>query len=89
MSTFIMLTRLSSKAVRSPQALEALEAVERQVKEGISKQCCEVRWLHGVLGPQDCLEILRPRYRDRGRGLDADSHVRVRSDRIRAATEWD
>lgn len=58
MSTFIMLTRLSSQAISSPATLEALE---KKVKERIQSECPEVEWVHNfaVLGPYDYLDVFR------------------------------
>lgn len=56
MPTFIMLTRLNTDAVRSPQALEQLE---REVMKRILEQCPDVKWVssYAVLGPCDYLDI--------------------------------
>jgi uncharacterized protein with GYD domain len=58
MMTFIMLTRLSPEAVRSPKALEDLE---RQAVERVRKECPDIEWLssYAVLGPSDYLDIFR------------------------------
>ena len=50
MPTFIMLTRLSADAVRSPKNLEQLE---RKVMEQVRGECPGVDWLgsYAVLGP--------------------------------------
>jgi hypothetical protein len=54
--TFIMLTRLSAEAVRSPKALEELE---HQAMERVRKECPDVEWLksYAILGPCDYLDI--------------------------------
>lgn len=56
MPTFIMLTRLNTDAVRSPQALEQLE---REVMKRVREQCPDVKWVssYAVLGPCDYLDI--------------------------------
>jgi uncharacterized protein with GYD domain len=58
MLTFIMLTRLSPEAVRSPKALEDLE---RQAMERVHKECPDVEWVqsYAILGPCDYLDIFR------------------------------
>lgn len=56
MSTFVMLTRLSPGALRSPQTLEELE---KEVMERIGSECPNVEWLtnYAVLGGCDYLDI--------------------------------
>lgn len=58
METFVMLTRLSSQAVASPNTLETLE---KKVMKRILSECPEVEWVHNlaVLGPYDYLDIFR------------------------------
>jgi uncharacterized protein with GYD domain len=58
MTTFIMLTRLSPDAVRSPKALEELE---RQAMGRVRKDCPNVEWIssYAILGPYDYLDIFR------------------------------
>ncbi len=58
MATFIMLTRLSPEAARSPRALEELE---RQAMGRVRKDCPNVEWIssYAVLGPYDYLDIFR------------------------------
>jgi uncharacterized protein with GYD domain len=58
MPIFVMLTRLSTDAVRSPTALEQLE---RQAMDRVRKDCPNVEWLgsYAILGPCDYLDIFR------------------------------
>lgn len=58
MSTFIMVTRLASEALRSPRSLEALE---RQAMERVRSECPGVEWVgnYAILGPWDYLDIFR------------------------------
>ncbi|MGE5565878.1 MAG: GYD domain-containing protein [Parcubacteria group bacterium] len=56
MTTFIMLTRLSHLALRSPASLGNLN---REVTQRIRAECPEVEWRanYAVLGPADYLDI--------------------------------
>ena len=56
MATFIMLTRLSHGALKSPSSLEDLN---REVMERVHAECPEVEWRssYAVLGPCDYLDI--------------------------------
>ena len=58
MLTFVMLTRLSPDALRSPASLEELE---RKAMDQIRKECPKVEWLQNlaILGPCDYLDIFR------------------------------
>jgi uncharacterized protein with GYD domain len=58
MRTYVMLTRLSPEAVRSPKSLEDLE---RQAMEKVKSECPNVEWIHNfaILGPYDYLDIFR------------------------------
>jgi len=60
MLTFVMLTRLSPDAARSPQALEQ---IERKAMERIRKECPDVEWIsnYAILGPCDYLDVFRAR----------------------------
>jgi uncharacterized protein with GYD domain len=56
MTTFIMLTRVSPDALRSPHTIEILE---RQAMHAVRAECPQVTWLHSwaVLGPYDYVDI--------------------------------
>jgi len=56
MQTFILLTRLSPEALKSPASMEDFE--KRAVRH-IQKECPEVSWLqnYALLGPYDYLDI--------------------------------
>lgn len=56
MITFVMMTRLSTEALKSPQALETLE---RSAMEHIHRECPEVKWVrnYALLGASDYLDI--------------------------------
>jgi len=58
MPTFILLTRISTDAVRSPKTLEELE---HEVMKHVKSECPEVEWVHNfaVLGAYDYLDIFR------------------------------
>jgi uncharacterized protein with GYD domain len=58
MPTFVMLTRLSSDAIQSPQSLEELE---NRVMERVRSECPQVEWIqnYAMLGPYDYLDIFR------------------------------
>ena len=56
MQTFVMLTRLSPDAIKSPKSLQELE---RRVVDRLRWECPEVEWVHNyaILGPCDYLDI--------------------------------
>ena len=88
MTTFIMLTRLSTEAANSPQSLEELE---HQVMEKVRGDCPEVKWLHSyaILGPYDYLDIFEAP--DIEIATQVSTLVRIyghATSEIWAATEW-
>ncbi len=58
MKIFVMLTRLSPDAVKSPKSLEELE---RRVMDRIRWECPQVEWVLNLatLGPYDYLDVFR------------------------------
>lgn len=89
MITFIMLTRLSPEAARSPKALEDLE---HQAMERVRKECPDVEWLnsYAILGPCDYLDIFRAK--DVETASKVSTLVRTSGHaqtEIWTATEWD
>lgn len=89
MAQFVMLTRVSSDAARSPKDLEKLE---RQVMDRIRKDCPDVKWIgsYAVLGPYDYVDIFE------ADGIESASKVStvIRTSghahtEVWAATGWD
>ncbi|NIR59869.1 MAG: GYD domain-containing protein, partial [Gammaproteobacteria bacterium] len=58
MRYFVMVTRMASEAVTSPQALEDLE---KQAMAKVREQCPDVEWVQSfaVLGPYDYVDVFR------------------------------
>ena len=56
MGSYIMLTRLSPEALKSPESVGDLN---KRVEERIKKECPGVKWLanYAVLGPCDYIDI--------------------------------
>ncbi len=56
MPTYILLTRLSPEAVKTPKDLEKLE---KEVSHKIKVECPKVKWLsnYSILGPYDYVDI--------------------------------
>jgi uncharacterized protein with GYD domain len=89
MQTFVMLTRLTPEAVRSPRALEDLE---RKVSAHVKASCPGVEWVgsYAVLGPYDYIDIFRAPDLDTASKVSAVvrtyGHAQTET---WAATEWD
>lgn len=88
MPSFIMLTRLSPDALRSPRSLEELE---QKAMEHIRRECPQVNWIHNyaVLGGCDYLDVFE--------APDAETAMKVAtiirsfghgSTEVWTATEW-
>ena len=89
MPTFVMLTRLSPEAVRSPKALEDLEG---QAMERVRMECPDVEWVsrYAILGPCDYLDIFRAK--DIETASKVSTLIRTfghAHTEIWTATEWD
>lgn len=56
MPTFIMLTRLSHGALKSPRTIEKLS---HEIAEHVRQECPQVHWQanYAILGPADYLDI--------------------------------
>ncbi|HEX2531900.1 MAG TPA: GYD domain-containing protein [Burkholderiaceae bacterium] len=56
MQTFVLLTRLTPEALKSPASFEDFE---KRAVQHIEQECPEVKWLHSyaLLGPYDYLDI--------------------------------
>lgn len=56
MQTFVLLTRLSPEALKSPTSMEGFE---KRAVEHIGQECPDVTWLHSyaLLGPYDYLDV--------------------------------
>lgn len=56
MPSYVVLTRVSPEAVKTPETLRDLE---QQVKDRVNKECPDVRWISNyvVMGPYDYLDI--------------------------------
>ena len=88
MATFIMLTRISTEAVNSPQSLQDLE---QEVMSRVRAECPEIKWLHSyaILGPYDYLDIFEAA--DIETATKVSTLVRVyghATSEVWAATEW-
>ncbi len=88
MATFIMLTRVSPEAIRTPHAVETLE---RQAMGAVRSECPHVEWLHSwaVLGPYDYADVFR--VPDVETATKVATLVRIAghaTTEVWAATEW-
>ena len=56
MQTFVLLTRLSPEALKSPTSMEDFE---KRAVHHIEQECPDVKWLHSyaLMGPYDYLDI--------------------------------
>lgn len=56
MQTFILLTRLSPEALKSPASMEDFE---KRAVQHIEQECPDVKWLqsYALMGPYDYLDI--------------------------------
>jgi len=56
MATYVMLTKLSTEAVKDPRSVEELG---RAVTQKLKTQCPQVKWLasYSLLGPYDYLDV--------------------------------
>lgn len=89
MPIFVMLTRLSPEALKSPRSLEKLE---RKVSDRIRAECPIIEWLQNLalIGPYDYLDIFRAP--DIEAATKVSALVRTfghAQTEIWAATEWE
>jgi len=89
MNLFVMLTRLTPRAVTDKESYRALEA---RVKESIAKHCNGVRWQRNLalMGPYDYLDIFEAPSLEEAMKVSAilrsDGQAQVE---IWPAEEWD
>lgn len=88
MEIFVLLTRLSPEALKSPASMEAFE---KRAVEHIEKECPDVKWLHSyaLLGPYDYLDVFTAP--DIGTALKVSAMIRTfgrAHSEIWGATEW-
>lgn len=56
MGSYVILTRVSPEAVKTPESLRELE---QEVKTRVERECPEVKWTanYAVMGPYDYLDL--------------------------------
>lgn len=89
MATFIMLTRLSHEALKTPGSLQKLE---RDIKKRIEEECPDIVWKanYAVLGPCDYLDVFEAQ--DNESATKAATIIRTfghAETETWCATEWD
>lgn len=89
METFILLTRLSPEALKSPASMEDFE---KRAVQHIEKECPDVKWQHSyaLLGPYDYLDIFTAP--DMNAALKVSAIIRSfgrAHSEIWGATDWD
>ena len=88
MQTFILLTRLTPEALKSPASMEDFE---KRAVQHIEQECPDVKWLHSyaLLGPYDYLDIFTAP--DMDAALKVSTIIRTfgrAHSEIWAATDW-
>lgn len=88
MQTFVLLTRLSPEALKSPTAVEDFE---KRAVQHIEQECPDVKWLHSyaLLGPYDYLDIFTAP--DMNAALKVSAMIRTfgrAHSEIWGATDW-
>ncbi len=89
MQLFVMLTRLSPEALKSPASMEDFE---KRAVDHIEKECPDVKWLHSyaLLGPYDYLDIFSAPDLDTALKVSAMIRTFGRAhSEIWGATDWD
>lgn len=89
MQTFVLLTRLSPEALKSPASMEDFE---KRAMDHIRKECPDINWLHSyaLLGPYDYLDIFSAP--DTQAALKVSAMIRTfgrAHSEIWPATDWD
>jgi uncharacterized protein with GYD domain len=56
MGSYVILTRVSPEAVKTPESLRELE---QEVKTRVERECPDVKWIanYAVMGPYDYLDL--------------------------------